>query len=138
VHAVQVADNPFSSEVKLRKLMAKTQFILNRLDPLFDATGWQERIVWRDEFLAGGYAKVDDATAAAVTTARHSLDLSLETTYTGKAMAAMLHDLQAADYEGDTYLFWNTYNSKELPVTSDLPDTWGVIPEEFARYYTLV
>jgi D-cysteine desulfhydrase len=138
VHAVKVADNPFASERKLRKLMAKTHFILNRLDPLFKATGWQERIVWRGEFLAGGYAKVNDATAAAVATARDYLDLSLETTYTGKAMAAMLHDLRSADYDGDTYLFWNTYNSRELPVTSDRPDVWDVIPEEFARYYTSV
>src|SRR5210317_1941605 len=37
VHAIKVADNPFSSERKLRKLMAKTHFILNRLDPAFDA-----------------------------------------------------------------------------------------------------
>lgn len=135
VHAVQVADNPFSSEDKLRKLMAKTQFILHRLDSSFEATGWQERIVWRDEFLAGGYAKVDDATSAAVTAATDSLDLSLETTYTGKAMAAMLHDLRSANYDGDTCLFWNTYNSRELPVSSDRPDAWDIIPEEFARYY---
>ena len=138
VQAIKVADNPFASERKLHKLMAKTHFILNRLDPLFKATGWQERIVWRDEFLAGGYAKVDDATATAVATARDSLDLSLETTYTGKAMAAMLHDLQSPEYPGEPYLFWDTYNSRQLPVTSDRPDTWDVIPEEFARYYTSV
>ena len=41
VHAIQVADNPFSSEGKLRKLMAKTQFILHRLGSSFEATGWQ-------------------------------------------------------------------------------------------------
>jgi len=117
---------------------AKTHFILNRLDPSFKVTGWQQRIIWRDEFLAGGYAKVNDATAAAVNTARDSLDLSLETTYTGKAMAAMLHDLGSADYDGDTCLFWNTYNSRELPVSAEPPSTLDNIPEEFARYYTSV
>ena len=138
VHAIQVADNPFSSERKLRKLMAKTHFILNRLDPSLKATGWQQRVVWRDEFLAGGYAKANDVTAAAVAAAREYLDLSLETTYTGKAMAAMLHDLQSPGYSGEPYMFWNTYNSKKLPVTSDRPDAWDVIPEEFARYYASV
>jgi hypothetical protein len=53
-------------------------------------------------------------------------------------MAAMLHDLRSADYDGDTCLFWNTYNSRELPVTSDRPNAWDVIPEEFARYYASV
>ena len=115
--------------------MAKTQFILNRLDSLFDATGWQERIVWRDEFLAGGYAKVDEATTDSVKVANAAIGLKLETTYTGKAFAAMLHDLQSPDYSGEPYLFWNTYNSRQLPVTSDRPEAWDVIPEEFARYY---
>jgi hypothetical protein len=47
----------------------------------------------------------------------------------------MLHDLQSPDYSGEPYLFWNTYNSRQLPVTSDRPEAWDVIPEEFARYY---
>ena len=135
VHAVQVADNPFSSEIKMRKLMAKTSFILNRLDPSFTAEEHERHIVWRDEFLAGGYACVDDATVAAVKVAHGTLGLSLETTYTGKAMAAMLHDLQAADYDGARCLFWNTYNACTLPVSAAKPTRLGNIPAEFARYY---
>ena len=135
VHAVQVADPPFSCEEKLRRLMEKTRFILNRIDPTFDAPGMQDRLTWRGGFLAGGYARVDDATSDAVATARKQLDITLETTYTGKAMAAMLHDLQAADYAGEPYLFWNTFNSSPLPVTGDTPDSLDNIPAEFARYY---
>jgi D-cysteine desulfhydrase len=135
VHAVKVADNPFASERKLRKLMAKTNFILNRLDPSFDASEDTWCLRWRDAFLAGGYAKVDEATTESVKVADAALGLNLETTYTGKAFAAMLHDLQSPDYSGEPYLFWNTYNSRQLPVTSDRPEAWDVIPEEFARYY---
>ena len=135
VHAVKVADNPFASERKLRKLMAKTNFILNRLDPSFDASEDTWCLRWRDAFLAGGYAKVDEATTESVKVADAALGLKLETTYTGKAFAAMLHDLQSPDYSGEPYLFWNTYNSRTLPVTSAPPDAWDDIPEEFARYY---
>ena len=135
VHAIQVADNPFASEEKLRKLIEKTVFILNRYDPSFKAEGRQEQLVWRDEFLAGGYARVDDVTSAAVTTARDQLGLSLETTYTGKAMAAVLHDLQSSRCNGDLFLYWHTANAASLPVTADRPDDLRNIPEEFARYY---
>ena len=136
VQAIQVADNPFASDWKMHQLIAKMQFILNRMDPAFSAHGWRERITWRDEFLAGGYAKVDDATAQAVDVARDQLALSLETTYTGKAFAALLHDLQQPDYDGSPYLFWNTYNSAPLPVGSERPSSLGNIPEDFERYFS--
>ncbi len=133
VEAIQVADNPFASEAKMHKLIQKTQFILNRFDPTFVADGWQDRIVWRDEFLAGGYARVDDATLNAVAIAREQLGLLLETTYTGKAMAAMLHDLRTGGEE--PCLFWNTYNSRPLDVGTERPRSLANIPAEFSRYY---
>ncbi len=135
VHAVQVADNPFSSERKMRKLMDKTRHLLNRLSPDFDAPDYASRIVWRDEFLAGGYARVDDATTIAVALAKDQLGLSLETTYTGKAMAAMLHDLALADDDLGRCLFWNTYNAQPLPVSATRPEHLGNIPDEFASYF---
>jgi D-cysteine desulfhydrase len=135
VHAVQVADNPFASERKMLMLMAKTQLILNRADASFIADGFEGKVVWRDEFLAGGYARVDDATATAVKVANDELGLSLETTYTGKAMAAMLHDLQSADSDGKSCLFWNTYNAQPLPVDSARPADLANIPAEFERYF---
>ena len=135
VHAIQVADNPFASERKMRKLMDKTRYVLNRMSPDFCAPDYASRIVWRDEFLAGGYARVDDATTTAVALAQDQLGLSLETTYTGKAMAAMLHDLEAADDDGARCLFWNTYNAQPLPVTADKPSRLDNIPDEFASYF---
>ena len=51
-------------------------------------------------------------------------------------MAALIHDLQLPDYEGQPYLFWNTCNSRALPVTADKPDSPGNTPMEFYdRYY---
>jgi len=135
VHAIQVADNPFASERKMRKLMDKTRYILNRMSPDFCAPDYASRIVWRDEFLAGGYARVDDATTTAVALAKDQLGLSLETTYTGKAMAALQHDLAAADYDGERCMFWNTYNAQPLPVTADKPSRLDNIPDEFASYF---
>ena len=136
VHAVCVVDPPFGNPTRLDHLIRKTAMMLNRLDPSFDLdTVKRVRLVWRDEFLAGGYAVFDERMSDAVRTATDDLGLALETTYTGKAMAAMLHDLQLPGYNGESYLFWNTHNSRDLPVTADKPATLDNIPEDFLRYY---
>ena len=135
IHAVQVADDPFGSEKKLHRLVAKMQSILVRMDPSFAADGWQDRLIWRDNFLAGGYARVDDETVNAVRLAADQLDLELETTYTGKAMAALLQDLLARRDRVGPCLFWNTFNAQPLPVSADRPATRTGIADAFLRYY---
>ena len=121
----------------LDRLMRKTAILLNRFDPTFDAgMADRTRLEWRGDFFADGYAVFDDNTANAVSFASEELGLSLETTYTGKAMAALLHDIQQPEYQGETYLFWNTHSSSKLPVSGDEPDTLRNIPEDFRRYYT--
>lgn len=136
VHAVCVVEERFGNPHMLERLLRKTSMMLNRADPSFDARFVESpRLVWRGEFLAGGYAVYDERTAESVEVARNDLELDLETTYTGKAMAAMLHDLQLPEYDGEHYLFWNTHNSRELPVDAKKPESLDNIPEDFLRYY---
>ena len=137
VHAVRVADNRFTNPAILERLVRKTAALMNRHDSSFDIRlADRVRLQWRDEFFAGGYAKSDRATERAVAIARNAAGLRLEATYTGKAMAALLHDLQSPDYDGQSCLFWNTHNATTLPVTADRPASPGNIPEEFfSRYY---
>jgi len=134
IHAVRVADNRFVKREILDQLMTKTASLLNRFDSqipanLADATN----IIWRGEFYAGGYAVVDKATERAVEFAKENMGLTLETTYTGKAMAAMLHDLRSNEF-GGTSLFWNTYNSSPLPDVSPASSSLQELPDEFRRY----
>ena len=137
VHTVRVVDSRLTNPAALDRLIRKTAGLLNRCDPAFDVRAADRiRVRWRDEFFAGGYAKFDETTERAVRLARENTGLRLETTYTGKAMAALLHDLESRDYDGQPYLFWNTYNSSALPVTADKPDSPGNMPVEFFdRYY---
>ncbi len=135
IQAVRVADSRFSNRPALDRLMARTVKRLHRLDasvPLQAAT--KTKIVWRDEFFAGGYASVDEATTRAVRFAQDALGLRLETTYTGKAMAALLHDL-ASQSRARPPLFWNTFNSQPLPSIAASALTRNRLPEQFRRYY---
>ena len=134
IHAVRVADNRFARREVLDRLMLKTATLLNRLDPsvaVDSATG--SNVIWRDDFFAGGYAAVDAATLAACDFADRNLGVTLDTTYTGKAMAAMLHDLKAG--HTGLCLFWNTYNSRPLNISSAETVNRDRLPEEFQRYF---
>ena len=116
--------------------MVKTATLMNRLDSSIPADLANRTTVrFRDGFCGDGYAKTNAATDRAVEIARDELGLNLETTYTGKAMAAMLYDLEQAAYEGQSVLFWNTYNSRPLPVGDDRPDDASGLPPEFLRYF---
>ncbi len=129
IHAVRVATNMFAKPDVLERLIRKTAYLLHRLDPAFPVeVANQTRIVWRDEFYAGGYAAVDDTTRDAVDFAGEHLDLSLDTTYTGKAMAALVADAFDAPV-----LFWNTYSAAPIRLTGE-QDT-AALPPEFLRYF---
>lgn len=59
-----------------------------------------------------GYAVPTEAGRQAITVAGEG-GLSLETTYTGKCVAAMLNELEGDDVEGPV-LFWNTHAGNDL------------------------
>lgn len=135
IHAVRVVERQVARPELLNRLILKTATLLNRLDPSIPlAVATRTNIVWRDEFFAGGYAAVDDVTLRAVEFATNELGLALETTYTGKAMAALLHDLEFSDADA-SYLFWNTYNSQVLPHFEGRHPRFAQLPKAFTRYY---
>lgn len=131
LHAVRVASTDYANPTRFRHILRKTATQMHRLDTsvpedLVEKT----RVTWRDGFFAGGYAHYDDATTAGVEFAEAQLDLKLETTYTGKAMAALTQD--AATHDGPA-LFWNTYNSRPIEIAEDF--SVESVPEEFRRYF---
>ncbi len=136
VQAVRVSDPWLMNHEALHRLIGKTALMLRRLDPNIPADlASRVQIVVRDHYFAGGYAETNEATDAAVRFANDSLDIKLETTYTGKAMAALLDDLDDASLADKNFLFWNTYSSAELPVPDDKPLDEAALPEEFIRYF---
>lgn len=136
VHAVRVSVPEIMNEEALHRLITKTAMMLRRLDDGIPADLHNRvRIVVRHDFFAGGYARTDAATNAAVRFAEQQLGLRLETTYTGKAMAAVLCDLENPALSDKKLLFWNTYSSAALPVPADRPLDPAALPDEFMRYF---
>lgn len=136
VQAVRVTEDFVCNQRAMRRLTNKTATLLHTLDPSISANlAERARYCLRDEFLGDGYAKTNALTDSAVNTARDELGLMLETTYTGKAMAAMLHDLDQPQYARQSMLFWNTYNSRPLAAGFERPTDTSRLPEEFLRYF---
>jgi D-cysteine desulfhydrase len=87
----------------------------------------------RPEFLGAGYAEATPAGTEAVAMAKECAGWRLETTYTGKALAALIADARAGRLGRRRVLFWNTYNSAPYP--ADLADVpLDALPAEFLRY----
>lgn len=132
VQAVQVTEDFVSSPEAMRRLLEKTVVLLNRLDPSVPPDlASRARYEFRTGYVGDGYAKSNNKTDAAVALAGEQLGLRLETTYTGKAFAALLDDLGST---GDNVLFWNTYNSRPLPHPGAEAISVHGLPEAFLRY----
>ncbi len=65
------------------------------------------------------------------------LGFKLETTYTGKAMAAMLEFLEKEENKSKKVLFWNTYNSNDLDkYLRETKFDYEKLPKKFHKYFT--
>jgi D-cysteine desulfhydrase len=133
VQAIRVSDVSITNQDALDRLIARTARMMRRLDegiPADLADRAQIRI--RDAFFAPGYAQGTPATGEAIAFARDELDVQLETTYTGKTMAALLADWRSGE-AGESPLYWHTYNSAPLGRVDDIDR--DALPEEFRRYF---
>ncbi len=86
-------------------------------DHSFQAPTWRQHLQLRNDYLAGGYARADQPTEDAQVMAANEWQLELETTYSAKALAALLGDLNHNPPSGPV-MFWNTYSGAVSPPAS--------------------
>ena len=133
VQAVRVSMTHIASDERLERLIQKISLMLRRFDESIpEDLANTIRVKMRHRFFAGGYARSDRATDDAIMLASQQLGLALEPTYTGKAMAALLHDLAGA--AGESLMFWNTYSSAPTPIIEPSKLDFDSLPDEFRRY----
>ncbi len=134
VHAVRVTDPRFGNEPGLRHLLRKTAMLMRRYDSRVPADlAARARVVFRDDFYGEGYGRRNAATDAAIAFAGDALGIRLDSTYSGKAMAALLADVDAGSTTAP--MFWNTYNAVPLDIPAGMKPDFTVLPDEFERYF---
>lgn len=122
VTAVRVVADSVCNDARLSRLCAKMAQMIERRDRRARlASDPRQRISLRHEFLGDGYAHPTDAARHALDVAAERWGLALETTYSGKAMAALLSDRRSGRLTGRRVLFWLTYAGP--PRVPDIPLT---------------
>jgi D-cysteine desulfhydrase len=112
VVGVRVVPAEATSPARTRRVMEEAVSLLRELDADFPLVNPESvGLEVRDGFLGDGYAAATAESLAAVALAEAN-HIHLETTYTGKALAALVADAGAGKLVGKTALFWNTYNSR--------------------------
>ncbi len=131
VVAVRVVPDDFANEVLLERVIGDAVGELRSADRSFPALKRPDLALdVRSEFLGDGYAHRTPAGLEAVSLAAE-WGLTLETTYTGKALGALLSDAREGCLADSRVLFWNTYNSRPL---NPPPVPAGSLPEELRSY----
>jgi D-cysteine desulfhydrase len=112
VVGVRVVPAESTNDARTRRVMDDAVSLLRELDAGFPLVKPESvALEVRDGFLGDGYAAATAESLAAVALAE-AHHIHSETTYTGKALAALVADARAGRLVGKTALFWNTYNSR--------------------------
>jgi 1-aminocyclopropane-1-carboxylate deaminase/D-cysteine desulfhydrase-like pyridoxal-dependent ACC family enzyme len=134
VVGVRVLDRLFANRLRIGQLMSHADALLRKIEPRFPSV--VERALLSIELtsreLGPGYGLTTPASEAAREFAA-SEGLSLDETYTSKALACLLREA-GGERRGQKLLFWNTLSSASLaPFLRDAPEA----PERFVKLMTL-
>jgi len=134
VVAVRVVDVRVVDESKCGSLFLETGALLRANEPSFPVYGAAGRLRIRHGFFGGRYARYTREGMDAVRLMRRTEGMELDGTYTGKTLAALLHDAEKGILPGRTVLFWNTLNSRDFSDSIRGMD-YRVLPRPFHRYF---
>jgi D-cysteine desulfhydrase len=129
VEAIRVVDPVFRTAAHIKKLCNEICAKLG-IDPVVD----DSYIIIRDEFFGEDYGIATPEAENAVELFKSQENIYLETTYTGKCTAALLHDLRSGQLDGQTVLYWNTLNARDF--SSEITNIdFHTLPSEFYPYF---
>ena len=135
VVAVRVSEAHMGNEKKFKVLYRKTIALLRSCDPEFpDVNLDQGDVDITHDFFGEKYALFSKPGMEAVDLMQQKQGIQLEGTYTGKAMAALIHSATSREDQNGVILFWNTYNAVDFSDAINGVD-YKELPEAFHRYF---
>ena len=141
VHVVAVGDKNFVNDKVMIKNIDKTLKFLIKQDnsfPNIEIAQDSYEIIYG--YLGPEYGAVTEEAQIAVDLVMrlegNEKDFILETTYTGKTMAAMMDYLEKKENKSKIVLFWNTYNSNNLDIyLKEKEFIWNDLPKKFHQFF---
>jgi 1-aminocyclopropane-1-carboxylate deaminase/D-cysteine desulfhydrase-like pyridoxal-dependent ACC family enzyme len=129
VEAIRVTHPMFKTANHIQLLCDQICSKLN-IDPVVE----ESDIIIRDDFFGEDYGISTPEADTAVDVFKSSEQIFLETTYTGKTVAGLLHDLKKGRLNNQTVLYWNTLNSRDFSAQIDEIDFHN-LPSNFLPYF---
>ncbi len=141
IHAVSVGDKAFNNKKAMLQNCNKVIKYLNEKDKSFPKLTIREddfKIIYG--YLGTGYGSETPDGKASINLLMnlegYEKGFVLETTYTGKTVAAMLDFLKKEENKDKKVLFWNTFNSNDLShYLHEIHLTWENLPKKFHKFY---
>jgi D-cysteine desulfhydrase len=132
---VRVTGESFVNEPRIISLIEKTNALLRDADPSFPLCEFKPGdIQIRHDCYGEQYALYTEQSVEAANLMKETQGIPLEGTYTGKALAALIADARSGALEGETAMFWNTYNSRD--VSGEIANVdYHQLPKAFHLYF---
>jgi D-cysteine desulfhydrase len=135
VVSVRVTSEQFVNTRAMITLLNKTNSRLSSLDSSFPVLAFSAADVGiRGDYFGQRYALFTREGIEAVSLMSESEGIKLDGTYTGKTLAALIHDARSGGLRGKTVLFWNTLNSRDFSDIISAID-YHSLPRDFHRYF---
>jgi len=131
IMGVKVSMDEYSNVRGIVSLANKTARLMRKHDPSVPEMSFTAAdFDFETDFFGGEYGRVTPEGTAAVDLIEQTEGIKLETTYTGKALAAMLDFVKKdKSLNGAPVLFWNTYNSVDYSETVRQCGGYRTLPE---------
>lgn len=135
VICVRTAEKNLVTESKMGALFNRTSAWLHSLDANFPDLRYSKMsFEINDDFFGEKYGLFTREAVSAIKLMKEKEGITLEGTYTGKTLAALLADLKKRDFKNKVFLFWNTFNSRDFSgAISDID--YHRLPPGFHRYF---
>lgn len=135
IAGVRVVEKAYANPWKLKKLLTETVAFGRRhgMD-LGDFQSALEQISMRDEFIGDGYAHPTPQAVEAAQLCKERVGIRLDSTYSAKAMAALMADARAGKLTHSSVVFWSTFDS----VSEDdriREEDWRMLPKTLQSYF---
>lgn len=132
---VRVTGHKLVNTKDMAKLIHKTNSLLHSIDSSFPELDISEKdIDVRHDFYGQQYALFTREGMQAVAKMKELEGIKLDGTYTGKTVAAIIHDAENGKLSNKVVLFWNTLNSRDFGDTISAVD-YHDLPQCFHRYF---
>ncbi|MHA1277890.1 MAG: 1-aminocyclopropane-1-carboxylate deaminase/D-cysteine desulfhydrase [Candidatus Helarchaeota archaeon] len=125
----------FSFEKAIRKLANKSANFLRKQDVSVPKVKLKQNPTVLHNFYGEGYGAPTSEGIEAIELIKKTEDITLDTTYTGKTFAGLLHFVKEKGILNAPILFWNTYNSRDISKFMNPDVTYKDLPVSFHEIF---